>query len=175
MVAVRRHFLEVVVPDLARVAAELLRAVLAEQRMPGALHVLGRERLAVVPLHALAQFERELGLAVVPRPARSQVGHDRLQAVQRLVLVEQHKVVEHGHERLNDRDRQLLVHGRARRIVAMIDAQRAALLLRRRGFRRRQQHREGHSRNQPQGVPASFPPSIVWRSARWAEALLRRS
>ena len=161
MIAVRRHFLEVVVPDLARVAAELLSAILAQERVPCALHVLGRERFAVVPLHALAQLESQLGLAVVPCPARSQVGHDCLQAVQRLVLVEQHQIVEYGHERLNDRDGRLLMHGRAGWIVAMIDAERAALLLRRRGFCNRQQHREGHTPQSAPGAPASFPPSIL--------------
>ena len=131
VVAVDRHVLEVVPPDGARVLAEVV-LVLAGQLVPGALHVLGRERLAVVPLDALAQLEGQLGLARVPGPALGEVGHDGLGRVQRLLLIEHHQVVEDAHERLHRRDGGLLVDRGAGQVVAMVDAQRAALLLRQR-------------------------------------------
>jgi len=54
IVALRRHFREVVVPAFARIDAELV-AGLAGHEIPGAFDVLGGERLAVVPFDALAQ------------------------------------------------------------------------------------------------------------------------
>jgi hypothetical protein len=101
----------------------------ASQRIPRALDVLGRERLAVVPLHTLVQLEGELGFALVPLPALGQIGHDGVEAVEGLLLVEKHQVVEHGHERLHRGNGRLFMDGAARRVVAMVDAQRAALLL----------------------------------------------
>ena len=68
VVAVGRHLLQVVPPDLARVLAEQVGGLLL-QLVQGADHVLGRERLAVVPFHVVAQLEGELGLGVVPGPA----------------------------------------------------------------------------------------------------------
>ncbi len=56
VLAVGGHALDVGVPALAEVDLEVLRRV-ALQEIQGALHVGGRERLAVVPLDALAQRE----------------------------------------------------------------------------------------------------------------------
>src|SRR4029079_3469405 len=56
VVAVERDLLEVLVPDPARIAPQIL-GLLAVETMPRALHVLGGEWLAVVPGHALAQLE----------------------------------------------------------------------------------------------------------------------
>jgi hypothetical protein len=50
------HLFKVAPPDPAGIVAELV-GVLACELVPGALHVLGRERLAVVPLDAAAQLE----------------------------------------------------------------------------------------------------------------------
>ena len=47
-----------------------------------------------------------------------------------LLLVEQDEVVEHGHEGLHRGDGRFLVDRGAGQVVAMVDAQRAALLLR---------------------------------------------
>jgi hypothetical protein len=112
-----------------RVPVELLLPVLAGQRMPRALHVLGRERLAVMPLDALPQFEGQFGVACVPGPALPQLGHDALEAVEWLGLIEQHEIVEHRHERLRDGDGGLLVQRSAWRVVAMVDPERTALFL----------------------------------------------
>ena len=54
VVAVRGHPLEVPVPGLARIDAELF-ARLAGQQVKGARDVCGGERLAVVPSDAFAQ------------------------------------------------------------------------------------------------------------------------
>src|SRR6516164_7281409 len=65
------------------------------QQIPGALDVLRRERLAVVPFDAMPQRQGQLGSFLVPRPARRQIGHDRLEAVLLDMLVEHNEVVEH--------------------------------------------------------------------------------
>src|SRR5204862_7761740 len=65
VIAVGRDVVEVAVPALARVAAELLLAP-AEQQIPGALPVLGGERLAVMPFDTRAQLEGELGAVLAP-------------------------------------------------------------------------------------------------------------
>jgi hypothetical protein len=101
--------------------------------VPGALHVCRRERLAVVPLHPLAKLEGELGAARIPRPALGQVRHDRVDAWARRVLLEQHEVVEDGHEGHDGRNRQLLMDRCTRRVRADEEAKRAARFLRRGG------------------------------------------
>ena len=116
MLAVDRDLLEVRVPDAARVLAEI---ILPNQALPGALHVFGRERLAVVPFHPLAQLEGEPGAARIPRPALGQVRDDAVHAVERLRLIEQHEVVEHRHEGRHRRNRQLLMDRCARRVRAL--------------------------------------------------------
>src|SRR5262245_61631368 len=61
VVAVDLHLLEVVPPNRARIFAELITS-LTGQLVPGALDVLGRERLTVVPSDTLAQLEGQLGV-----------------------------------------------------------------------------------------------------------------
>ena len=129
MVAVDRHLLQVLPPDRARVLAEIV-GVLAGQLVPGALHVLGGERLAVVPFDARVQLEGELGLGRIPRPAVGQIRHDGFGRIERLGLVEDDEIVEDAHEGLHRVDGRFLMDRGARRLVAMVDAQRAALLLR---------------------------------------------
>src|SRR5215510_1420874 len=85
VVAVGGDLLKVAVPGLAWVDAKLLARPITEQ-VPGAFDVLGAERLAVVPSDALAQREGQLGAILVPRPVGREVGHDRAQAVLRLML-----------------------------------------------------------------------------------------
>ncbi len=76
----------------------------------------------------MAQLECQHGLVVAPRPARCQVGHDRLEAVLRHILVVQDEIVEDRHERDHRRIGGLFVDRGARRIVSVIDFQDAALL-----------------------------------------------
>ena len=132
-----RDFLQVLEPDLARALAEIV-GFLVDTRFQVQTHVLGRERLAVVPCHTLAQLEGELGAARVPSPAFRQIGDDRLRAVAGFHRIEQHEIVEHRHGRHDRRDRRFLVDRQARGIGADVAAQRAA------GFlgegRRRAQH-----------------------------------
>src|SRR4051794_3503048 len=77
--AVDDHIIEVAVPGLPRVEAELVLR-LALQQLKRALDVLGRERFAVMPFDALAQFKRQVFAVLAPRPAFAKVGNDRLQA-----------------------------------------------------------------------------------------------
>ena len=65
VIALGGDLLEIAVPSLTGVDAELLARLAAEQ-IPGALDVFGREGFAVVPFDALAQPERQLGLVLVP-------------------------------------------------------------------------------------------------------------
>ena len=99
VVAIDRDVLELRVPDLARVAAEIVNVALADQHPPGALHVPGSEWLAVVPLHALPQFESQFGIGRIPGPAFSQIRDDRLEALVDLGGIENHQVVEHRRKR----------------------------------------------------------------------------
>ena len=128
MVAVDRHLLQVVPPNLARVLAEAVR-VLVLELVQRAGHVLGRERLAVVPLDVVAQLEAELGLVVVPCPAGCKLRQDSVRSVEPLVLVVEHQVVVDAHERRHRRDGCLLVNRGAGWVVPDVHAQRAALLL----------------------------------------------
>ena len=116
MFAVDADFLEVRIPDPARVFAQVV--VLADQMMPGALYVPCCERLAVMPFDTLAQIERQLCSGSVPRPALSQLWNDVVDTVARLGLIEQHQVVEYGHERHHRGDGGLFENGGARRIAA---------------------------------------------------------
>jgi hypothetical protein len=120
---------DVLVPGLARIGAQFLRR-LAEQQVPGAFDVIGRERMAVVPFDALAQPERQLAAVLVPRPVGRQIRDDRLQAVLCHILLIHDEVVEDAHHRPVDRARRLLVHRHARRAVEMGHPQDAALFLR---------------------------------------------
>ena len=65
-VAVGRHVRNARPPDPARVAAEIRHIGLADQHAPGALHILGRERLAIMPFHPLAQLEGQFRVGCIP-------------------------------------------------------------------------------------------------------------
>ena len=131
VVAVGRDFLQVLVPDLTRVLADdLLLVVDTAEGVPRAFHVLGCERLPVMPLYAAAQLEGELRLVVVPRPALGELGHDLVGTVDLLLRIEEHEIVEDRHERHVHRDRRFLVDRGTRRIVTMRHTERPALLLR---------------------------------------------
>ena len=97
-IAVRHHRLHVVVPGFARVLAELVRQ-LALQQIDGAFHVIGGERLAVMPFHAGMQLEGQGFAAIAPGPAIRQFRPDRVRAVLGDVLIEDHQIVENAHER----------------------------------------------------------------------------
>src|SRR6185437_494595 len=82
VVAVGRYLVEIEVPRLARIDAQLF-APDAHQQVPGAFDVGGSERLAVVPFDALAQWEGQLLAVLAPRPAGRQIGNDRAWAILR--------------------------------------------------------------------------------------------
>jgi hypothetical protein len=108
-----------------RIAPELFLPLL-EQEIEGAHHVGRGERLAIVPLHALAQDEGELLAVVAPLPARGEVGNDRLEAVSRDFLVEDDEIVVERHERHDHRDRRFFVDRGTGRRVHVLDLQDAA-------------------------------------------------
>jgi len=91
--AVRSYGIQIVVPGFARVDAELV-VPFAGQQIPSAFDIAGRERLAIMPLDAAAQRDRQLGALFIPAPPRSQIRNDRLRAVLRDLLVEQDQIVE---------------------------------------------------------------------------------
>src|SRR5438477_10631461 len=93
IVAFRSDLLEVLVPGLAWIEAKFL-VRLAEQRIPGALHVIGGKRPPVVPSDAVVQPETQLGLGRVPRPFGRQIRHDRLEAGLRYMLIKVDHIVE---------------------------------------------------------------------------------
>ena len=128
IIAVGGDLLEVPVPGLTRIEPKLL-ARLAEQHVPGALHVLGGERSAVMPLNTLAQPECESGSILTPRPATGEVRHDRFQTVLRLVLIVHHEIVKDAHHRHDCRVRRLLMDRHARRAVPVVDAEDPTLFL----------------------------------------------
>ena len=129
VIAIGRDLVEVAIPGLARIEAKLL-ARFAEQHVPGAFDVVRGERLAVVPFDALAQPKADPRKVLVPLPALGQLGLDQIEPVLLLVLIEEHEIVEHAHERRHRRDRRLLVDRSARRAVAVKKFQHAAALLR---------------------------------------------
>ncbi len=130
VIAVGRGALDIAVPGLARVAPQPQRlGGLAGQHVEGADDVPGREGLAVMPLHALLQLEGEVLVVGAPAPGPGEVGDDVLDAVLRLALVVEHQVVEQRHEGHHRRVGRLLVDRGARRVVAMVHAERAAALL----------------------------------------------
>jgi hypothetical protein len=136
VVAVGRDAVDVAVPGLARVGAQLVLA-LAGQEVEGADHVLGRERLAVMPLHALLELEGQ-GLAVgAPRPRLGELGHDRLRAVLCLRLIVDDQVVEHPHHRDDRRVGRRFMDRQGRRVVAVVHLQDASALLSERNAGRR--------------------------------------
>src|SRR4051812_22833646 len=92
-----------------------------------------------MPLDALAQSKGQ-GLPVfAPLPGSGKFRPDRLNAVPGHMLVEQHEVVEHGHEGDDDGRRPLLLDRWARRRVDVRNGDRAAALLCQRWWARRGQ------------------------------------
>src|SRR3989441_12957779 len=79
------------------------------------LDVLGRERLAVVPLHVGPEQEDQLAIALLPRPSVGELPDDRVDAVGRLHWIEEHQIVEARHGRPHRGDRRALVDREALR------------------------------------------------------------
>ena len=128
VITIGRHPVEVEIPSLARIDAELFAAD-AHQQIPGAFDVGGGKGLAVVPFDALAQREGQLLAVLAPGPARRQIGDDRVRAVLRHMLIEHDEVVEHAHHRPQCRTGRFLEQRHARRIVEKRDLQDAPGLL----------------------------------------------
>jgi hypothetical protein len=124
----RLHVLDVRVPVLAGIEAELglgLRRL--AQHVEGERDVLGGERLAVVPLHVLAEEEHEVPVVVLPRPPLGEIPDDGVHALRRLRGIEEDEVVEARQRRKAGRGRGGLVHGEALgRILALHDVEDAA-------------------------------------------------
>src|SRR5262249_37760383 len=145
-IAVKPDICNVVIPDLARVEAQPFLG-LAEEKVEGAADVLRREWLAVVPFDPLAQLERDALAVIAPAPAFSEIRHDGVEAVAGLVLIKQNEIVEHRHERIDRRDGSFLVDRPGRRVVAMVEFERSALLLSKRALACHQHGAEHRSRN----------------------------
>ena len=126
VVAVRSDVDDVVVPGLPRILAELVLALL-HQQIERAFHVGGGERFTVMPFHAGAQLEDQLRLIFAQRPALGEFGKDRIDRILRLVLIVDDEIVEKPHERNVRREGRFLVDRGARRTVAMVDFQDAAV------------------------------------------------
>src|SRR3984893_4055317 len=93
MITVRGHLIDIAVPGFARIYAKLLGR-LAAQRVQGAFASPSRERLAVVPSHAVAQREGQFGSFLVRGPAGGQIRDDRPHAVLWYVLPVHYEVIE---------------------------------------------------------------------------------
>ena len=130
--------LDVGVPVLARVDAQLAgRVGRLAQHVERELHVLGRERLAVVPLHALAQEEDQVAVVVLPRPLLGELADHGVHALLLLERIEDHEVAEARHRRPRRRHGRGLVDGEPlRRVLALGDGEHAARLRRLRDRRR---------------------------------------
>jgi len=126
--AVRADLFEVAIPGFARIDAELVARPF-EQEVPGALDVLGRKRLAVMPFDALAQRQGQRSPFLVPRPAGRQIGHDRFKAALLHVLVEHDEIVEHSHRRPLGKRVHAIEHRHARRVVPDVHFENAARFL----------------------------------------------
>ncbi len=128
VIAAGADTVEVPIPGPARVYAEAVWRF-AEDHVPGALHVGGGERLAVMPAHSLAQAEGQFFPVFAPRPAAREIGNDRIQAVLRNLLIEQHEIVEDRHHRRDHRNCHFLQDRHAGRTVAVRHVEDAARLL----------------------------------------------
>ena len=120
MITVRGHLIDIAVPGFARIYAKLLGR-LAAQQVPGAFDVPSRERLAVVPSHAVAQREGQFGSFLVRGPAGGQIRDDRPHAVLWYVLPVHYEVIENPHHRPQCRGRRFFEERHARRAVEMGD------------------------------------------------------
>ena len=124
--------IEVPVPRFAGIYAEFASR-LAEQHVPGALDVLGGERMPVMPMNTLAQVKGQFSAVLVPRPVGGEVRHDRSEGVLRGMLVENDEVVEHRHHWRDGRNRHFFERRHAGRAVAMGNLENASRFLRRCG------------------------------------------
>ena len=127
VVPVRRDVRDVEVPELAGVELHGLGGSPPDD-VEGVLHIRGRERLAVVPLHTLVQLEGQALAVLAPVPAGGQVSDDRVRPIQRLHRIVLHEVVVGLHHGCHGGDGGFLVDGEAGRIPAVNDAQHAAVL-----------------------------------------------
>src|SRR5438105_11636583 len=141
VIAVDRDLVEIAVPGFAWIDPELLVRLAGEQ-VPGALDVAGGERLAVMPLDAVAQCEAQCGPFLVPRPRGGQIGHDRLRAVLLHMLIEHDEVVEHPHHWPQRRYGRFLVDRHAGGAVEMRHPENAAWFLRVGPHRERQRDQQ---------------------------------
>jgi hypothetical protein len=128
MLAIDGNLLEVGPPHPARVLAEIVIG-LAVEPVPSALHVLGGERLAVVPRNPLAQLESQLCPALIPHPALGELGNDRIDAADGLHGIEHDKPVEDGPGGHHRGKAYFLQDRQAGGIGADVDIQRSAVLL----------------------------------------------
>ncbi len=141
VVAVDRHLLEVFVPGLAEVLAQPVLGLL-RQKVPGAFHVRGRERLAVMPFDAFPQREAQRLVVVAPLPLGREFRDDGVRVVQRLVLIVDDQIVEDGHERRDRGDGRFLVERTARRRGDTGKLQHPARFLSHRRSGRNRRHRQ---------------------------------
>src|ERR1051325_8399661 len=128
-IAVRRDRLDIIVPGLPRVDAQLFLAR-AHQQIPGAFDVGRCERLSVMPFDAVTQLESQILAILAPVPARREIGDDRVEAILLYLLVIDYKVIEYRHHRLQRGARRFLEDRHAGRAVEMFYLQHAAGLLR---------------------------------------------
>src|SRR4029077_13983404 len=84
-ITVWSHLLDIGVPGLARIDAQLLISLTGEE-IPGAFDVLRRKGLAVMPFDALTQGEHQLGPFLFRGPAGGELRDDRTHAVLQHVL-----------------------------------------------------------------------------------------
>ncbi|MGY4432580.1 hypothetical protein ACVWWO_005057 [Bradyrhizobium sp. F1.13.1] len=157
-ITVRRDIVNLAVPGFARILPQLLLRF-AHQEIEGAFDVGRRERLAVMPLDALAQFEGQLLVVAAPGPALGQLWPQGIRAILRNVLVVDDEIVEHSHEGHVDRICRALQDGRIGRAVAVIHPQDPALLwFAGRCDRRKRQQRQRRRRGERPYAPHPRPP-----------------
>src|SRR5581483_538327 len=126
----RLDAVDVGVPLLARIDAQ------ADGRVPRLaddvereLHVLRRERLAVVPADVLAQEENEVAIVVLPGPLLGELTDDRVRPLDRLGLIVDDQVAVARHRGPGDGVGRRLVDQEAlREILATSESQYPARL-----------------------------------------------
>ena len=131
MIAVDGDVLQLGVPDLARIAVKVPGlSALPDQHPPRALHVLCRERLAVVPFDALPKLEGQFRVGGIPGPVLGEIRNHGVDAFVNLGRIEHDEIVEDRREWRHRGNRRFLVQRGRGRIVVVIEPERAALLLR---------------------------------------------